>query len=278
MNVASWREAADSTKPPRLARYLDITINVNLKPLSFVLSFAAGAGLLGCAGADDEPLTRVDFCARWAEAACQDEVVSICQASNADACRSSQTEACLDTFPEEFQDTGVDSCLRAVSAAFADADLTADELDVVVRYGPPCNELVQGGVGGARCSSDLDCDGAAGLRCVFKDEAEGRCEVPEVVSAGLSCDEPQQTCEEGFFCNGDNCIVAFDPGDECSNDAQCGPEHYCDETCLERLPVGEDCEDDSQCLSDLCYSFDDSRTCVSRIRLSPAEPMCRSLR
>lgn len=96
--------------------------------------------------------------------------------------------------------------------------------------------------------------------------------------AGFSCDEPQQTCAEGFFCNGENCIAALDPEEGCSNDPQCGPEHYCDESCQERLPVGEDCDTDSQCLSDLCYSFDDSRTCVNRIRLSPAEPMCAALR
>src|SRR5690606_38451322 len=123
-----------------------------------------------------------------------------------------------------------------------------------------------------------DCDAASGLSCVFKYEERGSCERPEVVHAGFSCDEPQQTCAPGFFCNGDNCIAALDPDDECSNDPQCGPEHYCDETCQGRLDVGDDCDTDSQCMSDLCYSFDDSRTCVSRIRLSPNEPMCDALR
>ena len=250
-----------------------------LNPLLFLFtSFTGSVAALSCAGADEEPLTRAEFCLRWAEAACQPEVVSVCQASSADACHAAQSDACLDALPDDFQDVGVDSCLNAVSRAFEDADLDADELDVVLRFGPPCSELFEGGTGGASCSSDLDCDAASGLSCVFKDEERGSCERPEVVEAGFSCDEPQQTCAEGFFCNGDNCIAALDPEDECSNDPQCGPQHYCDETCQERLEVGDDCDTDSQCLSDLCYSFDDSRTCVSRIRLSPNEPMCASLR
>jgi hypothetical protein len=248
--------------------------------ISVVCAIAAPAALClaGCEKEDD-PLTREGFCEQWASAVCGSEVTSVCQTSLAQ-CQASQADSCRDWLPADFQDEGVDACLKAVSGAYADADLNAAELDVVWRLGAPCNGIVVAGAGGDSCERDADCSGSAGLTCVLKDRAAGTCERAEVVEAGFACDEPQQTCKEGFFCNGDNCIVAGELGDSCSNDNQCADGLLCeDEHCETQLPVGTDCTTDRQCDSEICYEIDDDqRVCVDRIRLSPAEPACDSLK
>lgn len=234
--------------------------------------------LIGC-GKEEDPLSREEFCEKWAEAACGAEVISVCQLSQAD-CRTSQAASCRGWLPEEFQDVGVDACLNAVSAAYSDADLDAAELRIVWRLEAPCNGIVEAGAGGKTCREDADCTGSAGLTCVLKDGPTGTCEVAEEVEAGFSCEEPQQTCEDGFFCNGDNCIVASEAGEDCQNDIQCAEGHLCrDGACEAQLAVGVDCETDRECESEICYEVDaDERVCVDRIRLSPAEPACDTLK
>jgi hypothetical protein len=247
---------------------------LELRPLRIVLAL----GSLGLLAGACEPaeLTRSDFCARWAEAACTEEVVSVCQATTVEDCRYSQRQQCDDDLPSDLVNRGVDECIAAVADAYEDADLTAAELEIVARYGAPCNEIFLAGEGGGACESDSDCEPA--LRCVFKDEAEGQCQDPVIVEPGLRCTAPEEMCEEGFFCDGSNCIAALDEGDDCQNHVQCGGELYCDEVCLEKLSVGDDCTKDAECSTGICYGPDGEMTCANRLRLSPAEPMCDSLR
>ncbi len=100
------------------------------------------------------------------------------------------------------------------------------------------------------------------------------------MKAGFSCEEAYETCEDGFYCNGDNCIVAAELGEDCSNDNQCVEGLFCqNEVCDTQLPVGADCTTDRECESEICYEVDvDQRVCVDRIRLSPAEPACDTLK
>lgn len=234
--------------------------------------------VMGC-GEEDDPVTRDEFCQRWAEAVCGAEVTSVCQ-TNQTECQASQSASCRDWLPEDFQDEGVDACLNAVAEAYADADLDAQELDIVWRLGAPCNGIVVAGEGGETCERDADCSGASGLTCVLKDGASGTCERAETVQAGFSCEEPQQTCAEGFYCNGDNCIVALDSGEDCNNDNQCAEGLFCEGgVCETQLAVGADCDTDRECESEICYRVDDDQqVCVDRIRLSPAEPACDTLK
>jgi hypothetical protein len=202
----------------------------------------------------------------------------VCQASSALACQDAQADACLGWLPTVIQDQNVDACIEAVGKAYTDADLRADELDIVVRLGAPCNQIVASRKGGAKCSADADCDAAGGQRCVYKELATGTCQVPEVANAGFPCDEPQQSCEVGFFCNGENCIAGLGTGEECINHAQCGADSFCETTCESRRDVGADCANDFECASGICYALGDTPTCTDRIRLSPAEPLCADLR
>lgn len=236
-------------------------------------------GMLAVAGCQGEPLEREGFCERWGSAACTSEVISVCQ-TTASSCQASQAASCRDWLPSDFQDVGVGECLDAVRAAYEDADLDADELDVVWRLGAPCNRIVVAGESGDACQRDDDCSRSAGLTCVFKDEASGTCQRAELVEAGFSCSEADQACEPGFYCDGEHCVVGGDAEDSCKNDSQCGLGLFCsNEVCAERLPVGADCTSDSECESRICYEVDaGERVCVDRIRLSPAEPACDALK
>lgn len=237
------------------------------------------AGVVSVGGCMGEPLEREEFCERWGRAACTPEVASVCQSSAA-ACQTAQAESCREWLPSDFQDVGVDDCLDAVREAYEDADLDARELDVVWRLGPPCAGIVVAGESGDSCQRDEDCSRSAGLTCVFKDEALGTCQRAELVKAGFSCRDADQACEPGFYCNGQHCVVAGEEDESCKNDSQCSEGLFCfEEVCVERLPVGSDCSGDFECASRICYAVDEGeRVCVNRIRLSPAEPACDTLK
>lgn len=255
-----------------------MNIKGSLKLISCVLLTPVALTVAGCQ-TDDSPLTRTEFCQQWANAVCGEEVLSVCQNSESE-CEASQAASCRDWLSPDFQDEGVEDCLSAVRKAYSDADLDANELDVVWHLGAPCNKIIVAGEGGDRCERDADCSGSAGLTCVLKDRATGTCERAEEVSAGFSCEEAHETCEDGFYCNGENCIVAAQLGESCSNDSQCIEGLFCqNELCEAQLPVGADCVTDRECDSEICYEVDTAeRVCVDRIRLSPAEPACETLK
>lgn len=237
---------------------------------------------IACGGSDStKALSREDFCQEWAVRACSDAVVSACQAADAASCRTKQQDFCSSVLPAGYSAQHADACLGAVSAAYADADLTGSELRTVIRFGAPCNRIVKGSSArGEACSNDHDCDGSAGFECIEKG-AQGTCQIPEEVAAGLRCAAPQQVCSSGFYCDGANCIEAKSPGDTCANDSECGAAGSCggDGVCVARLPVDSACSSDGQCISGVCYAFAAAdQTCIDRLRLSRSEPICANLR
>lgn len=226
------------------------------------------------------PRTRGDFCRDWAAAACNDEVVSVCQAADIEACIDTQEDYCETIAPERFSGARSDKCIEAVANAYSDADLTASELLTVRLLDEPCHQLSSGTRGeGQSCTMRDDCETAAGFDCVMKsDRMTGTCEVPEVVDPGEDCEADQQVCTEGFFCNGENCIAARDPGDPCMHHEECD-DGYCDAdgTCAEGLSIREACEEDAQCAEGICFDFGDARECTDRIVLSRGVPICDDL-
>jgi hypothetical protein len=246
--------------------------------------FAASLLLaLACSGDDASVDTPTSFCNKWAEAACSEDTVSACQAADVDQCRGSQIAFCLDLVPTAgFSGRAADACLDAVGSAYADADLTATELQTVLRLAEPCDRLVKGPQSeGELCSSRADCNAPEGFDCVFKgNTAMGTCQVPRLVGAGLDCSDQNAVCGEGFYCNGQNCIGGQSVGMSCITDRQCSLDAYCAPSglCAERLAVDSPCTLDAECATGLCYQFDAERVCTDRVRLSRTEPICADLR
>jgi hypothetical protein len=233
---------------------------------------------------EDEPgpRTRAEFCRDFAAAACNEEVVSVCQAADAEACRQAQEDFCLTIAPDTFAGERSQECIDAVAGAYADGDLTGDELVTVRLLADPCDELSRGPrADGQSCTVRDDCNSAAGFDCVVKaDRTTGTCEMPESVGPGEDCEADQQVCTTGFFCNGENCISARDAGDPCMHHEECGEEGFCDVdgTCATRFDIGDPCDDDAQCIAGICYDFDGERVCTNRIVLTRSEPICADLR
>lgn len=219
--------------------------------------------------------------------ACGPEVIDVCQAASASRCQASQKEYCLDLVPPSYAPDQARVCLDAVEAAYADADLDGEELKTVTQLGAPCHLLVRGSGGAdAPCTSSAECDGPRGFVCVIKGgDIDGTCQIPEEVGGGFDCSEPQQTCEEGFYCNGENCIAHRRLDARCTVDTECGPEAYCeavppelDKVCTPRSDISEPCSSARECLSGVCLLAGGESLCVERVRLSPSEPLCQSLR
>jgi hypothetical protein len=243
---------------------------------------AVGVQLAACSDDEPSPRTRSEFCTDWAEAACSSTTVMACQAADADACRLAQEEYCQDLVPATFSDARGSDCIDAVGAAYADADLTGTEIDTVRRLGGACGLIVTGSRAvGQSCDTDNDCDRSNGVECVRRGGFRGGiCQVPDEVGPGQTCGEPTQTCTEGFFCDGSNCIASKAVGQTCQNDVECAPDGFCgpNDTCVARLSVGATCTFDNECESLFCYAVNADSTCADLIRLSPAEPLCDDLR
>jgi hypothetical protein len=242
--------------------------------------------LLALACSDDgssSSSTPTSFCENWAEAACSPETVSACQAPDVAECRASQVAFCVGLIPTTgFSGAQADQCLDAVGRAYSDADLSASELKTVLRLGAPCDRLVRGPQEeGEVCSARSECNTPDGFDCVFKDDdLTGTCQPPKIVGPGLDCTDQDAVCQEGFYCNGSNCIAGKAAGAACVTHRECGSTGFCGSAsiCEDRLTVDAACSSDEQCLDGLCYQFTTERVCADRVRLSRDEPICVNLR
>jgi hypothetical protein len=254
-----------------------------MRHISFLFCIAA-ATVASCSSDDDSLDTPDDFCERFAEAACNSEVVQACQAADVGACRESQVAFCLGQLPASgFSGDTAESCLEAVESAYADADLDADELGTVVRFQAPCDRLVRGpGAEGDACTAQRDCDAPAGFECVLSGgQAAGTCQRPVVTGPGEDCSAVGSVCTDGFYCDGSHCIAGESLGEACLGHEQCGANAYCGllSECEARLPVRSPCGFDEQCASGLCYRLSATeQVCTDRVRLSLSEPICDDLR
>ena len=238
------------------------------------------ASLLACGKDEAGSRTRQEFCDDWGRAACSDETVSRCQATSSEACASTQTKFCLSLVPADFVDGNADACIDAVEAAYKDGDLRDEELITVLRLGSPCDTLVRGPKEeNGSCTETAQCDAAGGYECVFKNaEPDGSCQIPVKQGPGADCSQPEDICEEGFYCNGENCIALKLADKACEVSRQCEAGLFCDTTsdsCKARFAVGRECGKDSECASGFCYDFEGAdMACVDRIVLTRAEPVC----
>lgn len=273
------------------------------KPL-IALALLALAIPAGCSGTDEPPdplRNSAGFCREWAKAACQSSVVENCDTVTED-CIDSQSSFCETIVPESYSSRKASACLSAVKAAYRDAKLAAEEVQVVRYLAAPCDQLSSGTREESEsCNANDECNTSLGFACISKLGAtEGVCEKPELVGPGQRCDGDAEVCEEGYFCNGDNCVTYKELGDDCDGDYECAPEHRCTvaasgtggaggagsgsgegETgvCTERARLNDPCSADDDCQSHYCYK-DAGATegeCASTITLSRSEPLCDDL-
>lgn len=227
------------------------------------------------------PAPTGDFCEQWAKAACTDAVISACQASDEQECQNTQAEFCRNLVPEELASAGRSECIAAVGSAYRDADLRGDELALVLRFQGVCARTVVGpSAQDDDCTSSSDCDLARGFSCVLKaDSGMGTCQIAEEVEPGRTCAAAEKTCQEGFFCDGRNCIETLPAGEECVIHAQCG-EGFCDGSgkCAQRRAVNDSCQEDLECARGICSELAGEKVCTDRVVLSRADPLCATLR
>jgi hypothetical protein len=256
-----------------------------------LLAFTLPAGCKVEETPPDPLATRSGFCDAWAHNACQAEVIDACNAPSVEDCESRQSDVCRGMVPENYSSKHATACLNAVKAAYKDADLTADELQVVIKLGAPCDQLSKGISGdGESCAKNDECATASGYSCVLKLGAtEGTCAKPTEVGPGESCEGAAEVCGEGNFCNGENCVAHKKTGGVCEGDYQCKVEDHCvldatldppSGTCEVRAELSAACSQDDDCQSHYCVvaSGDTEGLCASKIRLSLNEPLCDDLR
>jgi hypothetical protein len=197
-------------------------------------------------------------------------------------CRQTQSEFCRSLVSSSVDPRAGNDCLATVANAYRDADLRGDELAVVLRLGGPCAGVAKGASrAGEACNEASDCDLGRSYDCVRKaDGTGGTCQIPQVSEPGRDCHAVQETCSEGFFCDGENCIETLAAGDPCTIHEQCGADGYCDDSgqCAARKDVNDTCQDDIECARGVCSEFGDSHVCTDRVVLSRADPLCANLR
>jgi hypothetical protein len=272
--------------------------------LTLVARAAALGGLLALAlthcsatkdgpGAGPNPLgTETGFCRAWAANACNQTVVDDCQAPDVDACLTAQAAFCMGKVPSGYEPDNAQACLDRVKLAYDDAELSLEDIRVVLQFGEPCDKLIRGSAPqGGSCTQDTDCDTLSDHKCVIKaGETYGTCYEPVVVGGGRGCDAPEETCEDGFYCNGMNCVERLGPDAECTSDAECSAELRCvigpaDDagvsagSCQPRNVLSAECTADAECQSGYCsIAPGEPGLCADMVRFGLREPVCEDLK
>ncbi|HEX3594598.1 MAG TPA: hypothetical protein VHU80_05840 [Polyangiaceae bacterium] len=272
------------------------------------LSALIALGLLtSCFHKGDSLESRVStvrgFCDEWATRACNATVVKLCSAATPDDCIEAQQAFCETLIPEDkFSSKNAVACLDAVGDAYSMGSLTADQRDTVLKLGNECSKIVSGpGTAGKSCTEDSDCDRDEDLACIKKTSVTGKCQVPSspAISGGHSCEAEEAVCEDGYYCDGENCLAGHSQGDDCSATVPCDTDSHCVDadgkvigvgaapdggvatgTCAARKAVGSDCDTDDDCASQICTptAGSTSGVCSAQISLSPSEQACKNLR
>jgi hypothetical protein len=273
--------------------------------MRWLLAFAALALTTSCSKKSD-PLesklaTVQGFCDEWAGRACSDAVVQSCSAESANACIESQRAFCETLIPDgKYSELTARDCLAAVEAAYGDGILTANERDTVRQLGNECDHILSGsGTAGKSCVVDSDCDRDEDLACVKKTSTIGKCEKPpdKPIGGGHDCSPLEAVCEDGFYCDGSNCLAAKSVDDPCSATIPCDSASRCLDAddnvvgasgadagaamgiCRARKAVGNGCTGDDDCTTRICTPKAGSTdgVCSKQVVLSPADPICSDL-
>lgn len=263
-------------------------------------------GLWACACAEDKPADPLasanGFCDAWADRVCSEDVATTCafgdETNAVDKCKAAQKDHCLDRVNDDlYTGRGARECLDEVGEALNDGQLNPREYRVLMEFARPCDELLSGpGESGDACNAEIDCNSLKGFACVKKTGAsDGECQKPDYVSGGRKCNTDNAVCEQGFFCDGTNCIAKLESGEACDAENPCADEFICSAAgdggvsrCVGKIEVGEKDENDqavrcasnNECASGLCSKVEDLETglCVTAVVLTANATFCSSLR
>lgn len=277
-----------------------------MKSSFYFLSLAVLLPLGACSGSkskDDgpNPLATVSgFCQAWAEVACNPDVVELCGGGeDVVACQQTQFDFCEELVPSVGYDPKyAKECLRAVEVAYTGDGLDAEQLLLVRQLGGDCSRLTRGSAEeGESCDADTDCDTIEGFVCVKRPGGDGTCQIPEEVGAGKSCRDPAAVCEEGFYCDGRNCIEKLPEDEPCVDTQECADDLRCAQTsageggasgddsdgagtCVPRITgIDTTCSVNDDCKSGYCeQSGSAAGECVSSLKFSRRDPVCEDLR
>lgn len=262
------------------------------------LGLVALMPLGGCVvTSEEQPTTKQytypnqsDFCAAVARAECSDKVVGNCYGSDSTSLASDK-QKCVGVRSDlslcnpdnlSYHPEAADPCVAKYKAVYDDGTITSDEVDAIDEA---CLAVFsKGGLAGSNCSTDTDCDTGAGLRCVQK-AGSGKCEKPTIVGGGLKCDQPEQACDKGFYCDGTHCIAQPEGGEACAADIPCADGFQCStadtgDSCVAKLENGSTCESADQCKGGFCIAADGktSGTCTSSDKLELTSASCAAFR
>jgi len=254
-----------------------------------LVAIAAGCSSSKKRNTVDPYATEEKFCAEWAKAACKPKVVEQCSAVDVDSCIAKASSYCMGLVPPSYASSKyAKECVLAVGKAFEDGILKPEELAVVRDLAAPCDRLNEGSKGaGETCSASDECNALVGdvaLTCIIKSgQSMGSCEVPVEVGGGFPCTGADETCADGFYCDGSNCIAKKGDGQPCTEDVPCGDDFQClgvpgDMKCAPKGDVSATCTADTDCKSGICAKpATGSGKCVNQVTLTPTDPMCSHL-
>ncbi len=252
----------------------------------------AAVGFFGACSSEKEsdPLATSDgFCKEWSKKACSEPVQTQCASSSEQECRNSQENFCLGLVDEDAYDkSGAKDCLAAVEDAYEDGDLTGEERDTVLFLAGDCSGVLTGdGETGDSCFDELDCNTANDFHCVRRlDEPSGECHVPVEISGGGRCNDDDEVCVAGFYCDEDrNCLALKEEGDECSDTVPCESDLNCVVAedagvgvCTPKIRTGRECETDWDCETGICRQGTSSKICAPIIPLDIDVEICDDFR
>lgn len=212
-----------------------------------------------------------DFCEALAAGECNASVVKACYGSD-DTTLGEDQPSCVAARGGRCNPAGLpyhpelsEGCVETRKDALLDAVWTQPELDAAELACLPV--FSKEGPDGAVCTSSVDCDSAAGLRCIVKlGDLQGVCGKPVIVSGGEDCTDPVTVCKDGFYCDAavSHCLAARKADETCSASSLCAADSYCtspeDGVCVLKTKNGLDCMKDEVCAGGFCVGASEGKT------------------
>lgn len=252
--------------------------------------FIAASALVALGACGSETDTTPTYAQPTAEAFCKARAKALCSGSLVDHCYGSSAEtraqdqaACVskveavDCMPSNttYHPQYGEACINKYTSVYSDGKVDQAELTSLAEV---CiTVFTSGGDVGTGCTADKDCDTASDLRCVDK-HGVSTCQLPVIIGGGLACGNPDQVCDEAFYCDkSDRCTVRAAAGEACSADVPCDATSYCDgDVCVAKKPNNTECQSAAECTNGFCINAKGAATgsCASIDQFQSTSESC----